>query len=305
MGQSDARELREEPDSSIKGICSGSEQDGQNLSNFVNAQCATVSSAAPSKETTSPVKSPISTDSSQTQKSSRTSDRGSTTKGKGLGPYWNESCAQISSRLLLPVETDLPDSGLNSLSTWLVSTVEKSWFSTNLKVVQNPSLPQIFSPSFTSSPAEFTDLESTGRKSKKIRLFLNPEQRSLVRQWFGVSRYVFNKTVKILQNGEVKANWKAIKTGILNDLPGWCKAVPYQIKSIAIKDACTAVREAKRKYKKTSQIQRVRFRSRKNPIQSCYIPKSAVTAMGIYHTKLGKLTYSESLPNNICDRFLD
>jgi len=139
------------------------------------------------------------------------------------------------------------------------------------------------------------------RKSKKIRLFLNPEQRSLVRQWFGVSRYVFNKTVLHLQNGEIKANWKAIKTGILNDLPPWCKAVPYQIKSIAIKDACTAVREAKRKYKKTSQIQRVRFRWRKNPIQSCYIPKSAVTAMGIYHTKLGKLTYSESLPDNICD----
>ncbi len=305
MGQSDAPKLREELDSLIQKICSGSAQDGQNQIDFVNAQCATASSAAPSKETISPVKSPTSTDSSRTQKSSRTSVIGSTTKGKDLEPYWNESCAQISSRLLLPVETDSPDSGLNSLITWSVSTVEKSWFSANLKVVQNPSLPQIFSPSFTSSPAGFTDLESTGRKSKKIRLFLNPEQRLLVRQWFGVSRYVFNKTVKILQNGEVKANWKAIKTGILNDLPEWCKAVPYQIKSIAIKDACTAVREAKRKYKKTSQIQRVRFRSRKNPIQSCYIPKSAVTAMGIYHTKLGKLTYSESLPDNICDRFLD
>uniref|UniRef100_A0A1D9G3I4 Uncharacterized protein n=1 Tax=Moorena producens (strain JHB) TaxID=1454205 RepID=A0A1D9G3I4_MOOP1 len=65
-----------------------------------------------------------------------------------------------------------------------------------------------------------------------------------------MSRYVFNKTVKILQNGEVKANWKAIKTGILNDLPEWCKEVPYQIKSIAIKDACTAVRV--RSYRKDS-----------------------------------------------------
>ncbi|WP_293109715.1 transposase [Moorena sp. SIO3I6] len=132
-------------------------------------------------------------------------------------------------------------------------------------------------------------------------MFLSSEQRSLVRQWFGVSRYVFNKTVKILQNGEVKANWKAIKTEILNDLPEWCKVVPYQIKSIAIKDACTAVQEAKKKYKKTSLIQRVKFRSRKNPIQSCYIPKSAVSVVGIYHTKLGRLTYSENLPDNICD----
>ncbi|NET66091.1 MAG: transposase [Moorea sp. SIO1G6] len=156
----------------------------------------------------------------------------------------------------------------------------------------------MFCPSFTSSLAASTDSESTGQKSKKIRIFLSAEQRSLIRKWFGVSRYVFNKTVKILQNGEVKANWKAIKTGILNDLPEWCKEVPYQIKSIAIKDACTAVREAKKKYKKTGQINRVRFRSRKNPVQSCYIPKSAVSAKGIYHTKLGGLTFSEILPEN-------
>ncbi|NET63650.1 MAG: transposase [Moorea sp. SIO1G6] len=146
-----------------------------------------------------------------------------------------------------------------------------------------------------------TDSENTAKKSKKIRVFLSAEQRSMVRQWFGVSRYVFNKTVKILENGEVKANWKAIKTGILNNLPEWCKTVPYQIKSIAIKDACTAVREAKNKYKKISQINRVRFRSRKNPVQSCYIPKSAVSAQGIYHTKLGVVTFTETLPENICD----
>ncbi|NEO05326.1 MAG: transposase [Moorea sp. SIO3I6] len=159
----------------------------------------------------------------------------------------------------------------------------------------------MFSQSFTSSLVESTDSESTGQKSKKIRLFLNADQRLTIRRWFGVSRYVFNKTVKILENGEIKANWKAIKTGILNDLPEWCLAVPYQIKSIAIKDACTAVREAKKKYKKLGQINRVRFRSRKNPVQSCYIPKSAVSVKGIYHTKLGALTFAETLPGNICD----
>ena len=46
-------------------------------------------------------------------------------------------------------------------------------------------------------------------------------------------------------------------------MPDWSKAVPYQIKSLAIKDACTAVREAKKKYQKTRQINRVKFRSRK------------------------------------------
>ncbi|NEN99899.1 MAG: transposase [Moorea sp. SIO3I7] len=146
-----------------------------------------------------------------------------------------------------------------------------------------------------------TDSGSMGQKSKKIRIFLNAEQRSIVRKWFGVSRYVFNRTVKMLENGETKANWKAIKTDILNNLPEWCKTVPYQIKSIGIKDACIAVREAKKKYQKTGQINRVRFRSRKNPVQSCYIPKSAVSSKGIYHTKLGELTFAETLPGEYGD----
>ena len=88
----------------------------------------------------------------------------------------------------------------------------------------------------------------------------------------GTSRYVFNETVKYLQQPDTKANWKAIKTEIIRYLPDWAKEIPYQIKSMAIKDACTAVRFAKKKYKKTGKIQKIKFRSRRDKIQSCYIP---------------------------------
>ncbi len=142
---------------------------------------------------------------------------------------------------------------------------------------------------------------STVTKSRKILIHLSPDQRRLVRKWFGVARYVFNKTIELLRDGDVKANWKAIKTGLLNDLPEWAKEVPYQIKSIAVKDACTAVGSAKKKYNSTGKIQQVRFRSRKNLIQSCYIPKTAIKDRGIYPTKLGALTYSQQLPDSLCD----
>ena len=262
---------------------------------------AIVESAAPSKETTSQDKSPTCIPCSHKHKSSKTSAQDLTTKGKGLEPYWNDLCKEISSQLWLPVETDSPGLGLNSWNTWSVSTVEKSWFSVVLKTAQNQNLPPIFSPSFMCSVIESMDSGNTVNKSKKIRIYLNAEQRLIVNKWLGVSRYVYNQTVESLQDGIVKANWKAIKTEILNNLPEWCKTVPYQIKSIAIKDACTAVREAKKKYQKTGVINRVRFRSRKSPVQSCYIPKSAISTKGIYHTKLGKLTFAESLPQNICD----
>jgi putative transposase len=145
------------------------------------------------------------------------------------------------------------------------------------------------------------DSESTVRKSKKIKISLNPVQVNLVKQWMGASRFVFNQTVKYLQQPDTKANWKAIKTEIIHSLPEWSKEIPYQIKSIAIKDACLAVTAAKRKYKATGQIQKVRFRSRRDKIQSCYIPKSAVSDKGIYHTKMGSIHFTEKLPEKIGD----
>jgi putative transposase len=238
---------------------------------------------------------------SQKPKSSKISDRDSTSSEKGLEPYWNDLCAETSSRLLLPTVTDWQDSDSSLLSGWSSKTVAESWFSTTLFTAPNQNLPPIFCPSFMSSVAECTDSGSTVRKSSKIRIYPNATQRNLIRQWFGVSRLVFNTTVKYLQQPDTKANWKAIKGEILKSLPEFCSGVPYQIKSIAVKDACKAVSNAKAKFKLTGQVQQVSFRSRKNPYQSCYIPKSAVKPRGVYHTILGQLGYAEELPENFGD----
>ncbi|MFM6450531.1 MAG: RNA-guided endonuclease TnpB family protein, partial [Planktothrix sp.] len=93
----------------------------------------------------------------------------------------------------------------------------------------------------------------------------------------------------------------AIKTGILNGLPEWAKPVPYQIKSIAIKDACLAVKAAKKGFKVDGKIRRCKFRSRKDVKQSIYIPKSAIKDCGIYHSILGECKFKESLPDNFSD----
>ncbi|WP_339381219.1 transposase [Brasilonema sp. UFV-L1] len=159
----------------------------------------------------------------------------------------------------------------------------------------------MYSPSFTSFHAGCTDSVNIVKKSKKIYLKLSPAQKTILKKWFGVSRFVYNETIRYLQQPNTKANWKEIKTGILHSLPDWCSEVPYQIKSIAVKDACTAVKNAKRKYKDGGGISRCRFRSRKDPVQSCYIPKSAVKDAGIYHTILGKVVYKEDLPTSFGD----
>jgi putative transposase len=77
---------------------------------------------------------------------------------------------------------------------------------------------------------------------------------------------------------------------ILGALPEWAKPVPYQIKKIAVKDACTAVREAKRGFAKDGKFRKCKFRSRKDRRQVLFIPKSAISKRGVYHTLLGGAT---------------
>jgi len=246
-------------------------------------------------------KLPICSLSTQEPKSSETLDQDSTSKGKDCAPYWTDLCAEISSRLLLPVATDSQGLDSSLFSTWSSKTVATSWFSTKLYTAQTQNSQPIFSAFSTSSLVECPCSESTVKKSNKTRIFLNPEQKKIVKKWFGVSRFVYNKTIEYLQQPDTKANWKAIKGGILEALPDWCKEVPYQIKSIAIKDACIAVSNAKKKFKDGGGISKMRFKSRKNPIQSCYIPKSAVAEKGIYHTILGETAFKESLPQSFGD----
>jgi putative transposase len=143
---------------------------------------ATAELVQPNSETSSPANLNLCDSSIQTPKSSKILAEELTSKGKDCKPYWSDLCAANSSRLLLPVVTDCAGSDLNCSSLWQNKTVEKSWFSTELFTAQKPNSQAIFLPSFTSSVAECTDSEATARKSRNIRLFLNAEQKSLIKQ---------------------------------------------------------------------------------------------------------------------------
>ncbi len=62
------------------------------------------------------------------------------------------------------------------------------------------------------------------------------------------------------------------------------------------------VKKAKQDYAKTGQFNEVKFRSRKQPHQSFYVPKSAIKEYGFYITKLGKdIKLQESIPDELMD----
>jgi putative transposase len=225
----------------------------------------------------------------------------STLKEKDLLPYWSKQAKKLSDKLWLPTKTDLPDSDLNLLNGLLRQTVGNSWFSVELRNRRSKSLQMTFLPSFTFSPVGFTASENTVIRSRKIRFYPNAKQREILRRWFGCARYVYNKTIEYLKQPGTKANWMEIKTEIINSLPDWAKEVPYQIKSMAIKEACQAVKNAKIKYKKTGKPQNVKFRSRKKRQDTIYIPKTAVKELGFYVKSIGEIYFSETVGNTKYD----
>lgn len=198
-------------------------------------------------------------------------------------------------KLSLPSETDFADLDLNCLNGSSLKTLLNSWFSNNKNYRLNKNLLQTCSQLSRYFRVEFTDSENTVQRSRKIRVYPTQEQKKILNNWFGASRFAYNKTVEFLKQSDTKAQWKSIKTDLLHEIPEWSKEVPYQIKSVAIRDCCQAVSNAKKKFKQTGKFQEVKFRSKKRGDNNLFIPQSAVTENGVYHTILGKLKTAEPL----------
>ena len=215
--------------------------------------------------------------------SSPTSPAASTGRERDLSPYWNDYTKEISSRLWLPIETASPDSASNSSSGSWSATEVLSWFSINRMQAPNQNSPKIFSPSSILCLADSTDSAATGQLSKKTRVYPTREQKKTIKLWFDAARWCYNKTIETLRQPDTTANWKKIKTPIIKAIPSHLALAPYQVKSIAVRDACKAVSNAKifnigLKQAQTAGIRldetfaEPGFRSRKNTKQNCFIP---------------------------------
>ena len=215
-----------------------------------------------------------------------------TDKERDLKPFWNEQCEEISSKLWLPIETDWQDLATNLSASLLNLMVDNSWFSVRILSLPLRNLPKTCSISSMYFPVECMDSEII--KSRSVKLYPTKPQRETFHYWLRVSRFVFNWTIDFIRSCvNWTPNWMEIKKYATQLLPEWTKSCPFQIKGIAIKEAVNAFFKAKG---------RPRFRSRKQPEQSCFIPHSAIKADGIYPRVSGKgLIYSESLPEVLMD----
>lgn len=296
--ESESRKSAAEGVSSTPPTCSASPraQSPRALPSYATAACP-----PPSNGMTSPDKSLSCETVSLTRTSSKMSEADSTSEGKDCNPFYDDFCREISSLLLSHIEIDSAGSDSTCYSSCLNQMVEKSWFSTKQMFLPNKNSQKICSQFSMCFPAASTDSDATSVKSRKIRVYPTTEQKNLFRQWMGVSRKFYNLAADYLNRDDKDTvNWMAIAKMLTHEhVEDYIKSVPYQIKKIAVRDACQSFYNGTRKAKSGGGGFKMRFRSRKDAKQSVFIPKSAISQEGIYRTLSGNLKMKErSLLNN-------
>lgn len=215
-------------------------------------------------------------------------------KNNHIKQFWDNKCDIISSHLLSHIQIDSADDIYNDDKSWFLQNHKFSFndFKEINLYKENISIKHII-------------------RNRKIRIYPTQRQKILFKKWIGVSRKFYNETLSIYKNGSDK-NWNKIYQDIaekFKDLD-YIKFIPYQIKKIAVRDYNIALFTNKRTYQKTGKSFDMKYRSKKDTKQSCFIPKTAISYAGIYHTIAVKLKMKEkewfiSSDNKIFDNICD
>lgn len=232
----------------------------------------------------------------------------STTKDEDFDPWLLPYYKELSRKLWLPTKTDCVDSDLNLLSSSANDTVPTSWFSITRNLPKKKKWFKISYPSLQSSPAGVMVLESTNKKSKKtlkhkkktkykrkkkavnglhrsyvFRLFPNPEQRRILRQWFGTARYCYNQIIAKHKKDKNIPLTYTTRDQTLKEIPFDHKQVNLEVKKNAIKEAFDTISAGGDDFK---------FRSKKSKSESVYVRQSGVSTVQntIFPMTFGKKT---------------
>ena len=210
--------------------------------------------------------------------------------------FYDDTCKAISSHLLSPNEIDSAVSDLSCLNSSSRGTEVKSWFATSQRIVTSNKSWEICAQYFKPSRAECTDLASTQVKTRRIRIYPTKEQRTILRRWLGVQRLVYNHSIQHYNDKEFDVrHWMKLCPIVLSELDmDYVKEVPHHIKKIAVKDAYTSWSTNCKKAMKSGTPFSLKFKSKKEKVQSCGISKRAISALGIHYTKSGIMKFSET-----------
>lgn len=184
----------------------------------------------------------------------QTLDQESISRDPDCYEFWDSSNKEIYQSLSWLQKTDSPVLDLNLSNGYAQSTELKSWFST-LEIPQRKLNSEMISwPSYKYTVVDGMDAEDIKYKIKARKLKLNPskEQKLLLNNWGGCTRFLYNRTIAMLTNpknksirskNQLRSRFTAIqnssteqKNTFFNNKE-WLKECPSAIRKGAVYDA--------------------------------------------------------------------
>lgn len=241
----------------------------------------------------------LSSKNTQKQKSLKTLDQVSTSSEKDLKPYWNKRCSELSATLWLPHKIDSVEQHSHSSNGCLNYTevLSQHWKKTikPINSIQEPCLPSLL----PSVPVTTANAQVIG--SRKIRIY--PENESNYFDLISLSRRAYNLTIEWINN-QKKVDLKLqteVRRNIREKVCGEWKDKSYAsvVVDEAVNQAFDTFRSCVKKWS-TKQKAKMRFRSRKDAIQSFVVQK--LSSNGPYSRILGKVHVTEEIPEEAINK---
>lgn len=141
-------------------------------------------------------------------------------KEKACQPFWTPVCKEISEKLLLPIGTDFAGLGMNSSNNWSQKQVVKSqslMIQTTKQTQKN--LQTTYSPLYTSSVVDKWEnavMPTSTFKSLKVKIYPTKEQKKQLDNFIDTSRFVYNRTLECIKNGE-QANFQSLRDKLVTN----------------------------------------------------------------------------------------
>ena len=119
-------------------------------------------------------------------------------------------------------------------------------------------------------------------KVKKIRLYLNKEQKNIFKRWTGTCRYIYNKITNKCNKKQDKINFNTLRDKYIpkkqiSETEKWMLETPKQVRAEVIRDFTKAYSSTMSLFK-TGKIDKfkMKFRSKKNLSESFVVPHSSM-----------------------------
>jgi len=194
------------------------------------------------------------------QSSSKISEADSTSSAKGLFPFWDKFCQEISEKLWSATKTDSQGLVLTSYDGYVSNKIAYSWFSVAQLSLQTEKWLKISLPSSMFSVADSTDSVNTNLLSKKIRVYPETLLAKKWRAWIAASRWCYNQAIAILKTEKVGKY--DLRKRLMDSAPEWVSQQPYNPRQNAVFQAYEAHKAA------CKSRGAAKFRSRFDPSQT-------------------------------------